>query len=103
MKKYNRLILLFLMMIFIASFSSCGMFGGGSNQHSRTTNWEYNNPENGGFEVTGLREQYPGPGLVLIEGGTFTMGANQEDVMFDWNNYARRITISSYKPVGDSG
>ena len=95
MKKYSRLTLLFLMMIFLASLSSCGLFGG-SKQYSRTTNWEYNNPENGGFEVSGLKEQYPGPGLLLVEGGTFTMGANQEDVMFDWNNYARRITVSSF-------
>ena len=95
MKKYSRLALLFLAMVLIGSLSSCSMFGGGK-QYSRTTGWEYNNPENGGFEVTGVREQYPGPGLVLIEGGTFTMGANQEDMMFDWNNYARRVTISSF-------
>jgi sulfatase modifying factor 1 len=95
MKKYNRLTLLFLMLIFLGSLSSCSLFGG-SKQYSRTTNWEYNNPENGGFEVSAVREQYPGPGLLLIEGGTFTMGANQEDVMFDWNNYARRVTISSF-------
>src|SRR6056300_896437 len=95
MNKYSRLTLLFLMMIFIGSLSSCSMFGG-SKQYSRTTSWEYNNPENGGFEVSGITEQYPGPGLILIEGGTFTMGANQEDMMFDWNNYARRVTVSSF-------
>ncbi len=95
MMKYNRLALLFLTMIFIASLSSCSIFGG-KHERSRTTGWEYNNPENGGFEVSPVREQLTGPGLILIEGGTFTMGSTQEDLMFDWNNFPRRVTISSF-------
>lgn len=94
MKTYSRLALLLMMMILVASLSSCGLFG--SKQYSRTTNWEYNNPENGGFEVSSIKEQFPGPGLILIEGGTFTMGSNQEDVMFEWDNYPRRITLTSF-------
>jgi len=41
-------------------------------------------------------EQETGPGLVLIEGGTFTMGRVEQDVMFDWNNIPRRVTVSSF-------
>ncbi|MCK5337339.1 MAG: SUMF1/EgtB/PvdO family nonheme iron enzyme, partial [Bacteroidales bacterium] len=92
--KYSRLALVFLTMIFVASLSSCSFFQ--KKQRSRTTNWEYNNPENGGFEVSEVREQFTGPGLILIEGGTFVMGSTQEDLMFDWNNYPRRVTISSF-------
>jgi len=73
-------------------FTSCG----GGSDVSPTTGWAYNDPESGGFEVTENREQETGPGLVLIEGGTFIMGKVQQDVMYDWNNVPRRITIPSF-------
>jgi len=63
---------------------------------SSTTGWKYNDPDNGGFEVTIGAEQVTGPGLVLIEGGRFTMGRVQQDVMFDWNNEPRTVTVSSF-------
>ncbi|MDY0099123.1 MAG: SUMF1/EgtB/PvdO family nonheme iron enzyme [Bacteroidales bacterium] len=63
---------------------------------SATTGWQYNDPDNGGFEVTIGAEQVTGPGLVLIEGGRFTMGRVQQDVMFDWNNEPRTVTVSSF-------
>ena len=63
---------------------------------SSTTGWEYNNPENGGFEVADTREQITGPGLVLIEGGTFTMGANYENLTYEWDNIPRRVTVPSF-------
>ncbi len=65
-------------------------------QYSRTTGWEYNNPENGGFEVVDFVEQQTGPGLVLVEGGTFVMGSTQDNVNYDWNNIPRRVTVSSF-------
>ena len=34
---------------------------------------------------------------VLIRGGTFAMGLNQESVMGDWNNSLRRVTVSSFR------
>jgi gliding motility-associated lipoprotein GldJ len=63
---------------------------------SRSTGWEYNNPKNGGFEVRDFAAQETGPGLIFIEGGTFTMGQTQDDVMFDWNNQSRRVTVASF-------
>ena len=63
---------------------------------SSTTGWRYNDPDNGGFEVALGVEQKTGPGLVLIEGGRFTMGRVQQDVMFDWNNEPRTVTVSSF-------
>lgn len=77
-------------------FTSCGLFGGGSSDVSSTTGWAYNDPEWGGYEVIQNHEQLTGPGLVLIEGGTFTMGRVEQDVMFDWNNVPRRVTVSSF-------
>ncbi len=37
-----------------------------------------------------------GPNLVLVEGGTFTMGLTEQDVTYEWNNVARRITVNSF-------
>ncbi|NVO02624.1 MAG: SUMF1/EgtB/PvdO family nonheme iron enzyme [Bacteroidetes bacterium] len=74
----------------IIIFSSC------NKETSQTTGWEYNNPKNGGFEVVPYEEQETGPGLVLIEGGTFAMGRTEQDVLYDWNNIPRRVTVSSF-------
>ncbi len=63
---------------------------------SRTTGWEYNNPEMGGFDVAQSRDQMTGPGLVLIEGGSFTMGANFENLTYEWDNIPRRVTVPSF-------
>ncbi len=70
--------------------SSCGK------DRSGATGWAYNDPGNGGFEKAPFLEQETGPGLVLIEGGTFTMGRVEDDVNFAWDNQPRRVTVSSY-------
>jgi sulfatase modifying factor 1 len=63
---------------------------------SSVTGWNYNDSKMGGFQVSKEHEQRTGPGLVFVEGGTFTMGATQEDVMRDWNNVPRRVTVNSF-------
>ncbi len=63
---------------------------------SSTTGWAYNDPAYGGFEYKSGFEQATGPGLVFIEGGTFIMGQVDEDVMRDWNNVPRRVTVPSF-------
>ena len=65
-------------------------------ESSSTTGWAYNDQKNGGFEVTPYEEQQTGPGLVFIEGGTYTMGQTQDDVMYEWNNQPRRVTVASF-------
>jgi formylglycine-generating enzyme len=67
-----------------------------SGEASTTTGWDYNNTDNGGFEVVAQSEQQTGPGLVFVEGGSFTMGRVEQDVMYDWNNVPRRVTVSSF-------
>jgi gliding motility-associated lipoprotein GldJ len=71
-------------------FSSC------QKEVSRTTGFSYNDPAMGGFEVADSKEQITGPGLVAIEGGTFLMGGTQEDLLYDWNNMPRQVTVSSF-------
>ncbi len=65
-------------------------------ERSSSTGWEYNNPKNGGFEKIPYFEQETGPGLVLIEGGRFTMGRVEQDIFYDWNNKPRTVTVSSF-------
>ncbi|HQX43373.1 MAG: SUMF1/EgtB/PvdO family nonheme iron enzyme [Saprospiraceae bacterium] len=67
-----------------------------NNDRSSATGWKYNDPEYGGFEKVDYAGQPTGPNLVLIEGGTFTMGLTQEDVTYEWNNIPRRVTVSSF-------
>jgi len=67
-----------------------------SRESSSSTGWDYNNVKHGGFQKVPYVDQETGPGLVLIEGGTFTMGMVEQDVMFDWNNRPARVTVSSF-------
>lgn len=67
-----------------------------SQERSPVTGWAYNDPTNGGFEKVPYEEQETGPGLVLIEGGAFTMGRTEQDVTYEWNNVPRKVTVSSF-------
>ncbi len=71
--------------------SSCG-----KSERSSVTGWKYNDTKWGGFEKRDYEGQATGPNLVLIEGGTFTMGLTEQDVTYDWNNIPRRVTVSSF-------
>ena len=73
-----------------AFLSSC------EKSNSGATGWNYNDPKTGGYERPEYIEQETGPGLVLVEGGTFTMGRTEEDVFDDNNNRPNRFTVSSF-------
>ena len=63
---------------------------------SRATGWKINAKE-GGFQYNAeAKEQETGPGLVFIEGGTFTMGRVQDDPMHDWNNTPNQQHVTSF-------
>ncbi|MCK9155297.1 MAG: SUMF1/EgtB/PvdO family nonheme iron enzyme [Paludibacteraceae bacterium] len=65
-------------------------------KESNVTGWKYNDKKNGGFQVvTGYKQDTP-VGMVFIQGGTFTMGRVIEDIIGDWNNIPRRVTVSSF-------
>jgi len=89
--KYSAIAKIFVLLIIL---SACG--GGGSRKISTTTGWNYNDPEMGGFEVKFGYDQETGPGLIFIEGGTFTMGRVEQDLIYQWNNVPRRVTVSSF-------
>ena len=65
-------------------------------ERSGSTGWAYNSSDNGGFERPTFFEQQTGPGLILIEGGTFTMGQVEDDLMGSWDNSPRRVTVSTF-------
>ena len=88
--RFNKIFPAFAIILMMISFGSC------KKENSRSTGWDYNNKQNGGFEVRPYAEQQTGPGLVFIEGGTFTMGQTQDDAEYDWNNQPRRVTVSSF-------
>jgi len=89
-KTYNWIILFFA----VVMLASCGKFG--NKEVSHTTGWSYNDPKWGGYEVPDAKEQVTGPGLVFIEGGTFLVGATQQNLLFDWDNIPRRVTVQSF-------
>jgi gliding motility-associated lipoprotein GldJ len=86
--------------IMIVLVLSASMFGckksSSSKNSSRATGWKINAKE-GGFQYnTDFKEQATAPGLVFIEGGTFTMGKVQDDVMHDWNNTPNQQHVQSF-------
>ncbi|MCE2789633.1 MAG: SUMF1/EgtB/PvdO family nonheme iron enzyme [Saprospiraceae bacterium] len=75
------------------ALASCSNKGG---EASSATGWKYNDAEWGGFEKKQYEGQIDGPNLVLVEGGTFTMGQTQEDIVWEYNYTPRRVTVSSF-------
>ena len=81
---------------FVLILAIMGMYSCSNKQASSATGWEYNDSDWGGFHVAEEKEQKTGPGLVLVPGGTFTMGNVEEDVMYDYHSVPHRVTVSSF-------
>ncbi len=76
--------------------TSCSKKSSTSKNVSRATGWKINAKE-GGFQFnTDFKEQETAPGLVFVEGGTFTKGKVQDDVMHDWNNTPTSQHVQSF-------
>ena len=84
MKKFR---ILALAILAVALVSSC------NRESSSSTGWEFNNPNVGGFQKFPFVDQETGPGLLLVEGGTFTMGRSEQDVMFDNILHIDSVTV----------
>ena len=82
--------------VFIALVCSLFLACGGRNNVSRATGWGINSKQ-GGFQYNiEYEDQENGPGLVLIEGGTYTKGQVQDDVLHDWNNTPTQQHVMSF-------
>jgi len=63
------------------------------------TGWSSKDKTSAGFagdSNRGSKGQDAPPGMVLVEGGTFTMGQVQDDVMFDWNTTPVKQQVRSF-------
>ncbi|NGZ89370.1 gliding motility lipoprotein GldJ [Psychroflexus maritimus] len=65
-------------------------------KNSRATGWDVTGKDGGIEYKTDYNEQEPAPGLVLVEGGTFTMGRVQDDPMKDWNNTPTQQHVQTF-------
>ncbi len=93
--KNNLALKLFILLISTTLFVSCNK-SRSYKDSSRATGWKVNAKE-GGFQYNpDAKEQETGPGLVFIEGGTFTMGKVQDDPMHDWNNSPNQQHVQSF-------
>jgi gliding motility-associated lipoprotein GldJ len=90
--KVNKIIALRLMLsiTMIIGFASCSKKSSSKNA-SRATGWNVDSKK-----ASGSKKQVAGPGLVFVEGGTFTMGKVQDDVMHDWNNTPTQQHVQSF-------
>ena len=86
---------LMLTLALVFGFASCSKNSSSKNA-SAATGWKLNDKK-GGFQINNkYKKQAAGPGLVLVEGGTFTMGKVQDDVMHDWNNTPNQQHVQSF-------
>ncbi|WP_374549807.1 gliding motility lipoprotein GldJ [Flavobacterium sp.] len=86
---------LLLLLVMAVSFTSCSKKSD-SKGGSRATGWKINDKKGGFQYASKFKKQVTGPGLVLVEGGTFTMGKVQDDVMHDWNNTPNQQHVQSF-------
>jgi gliding motility-associated lipoprotein GldJ len=86
---------LLLCVVIVAGFSSCGKNSSGKSA-SKATGWKINDSKGGFQYASKFKKQATGPGLVMVEGGTFTMGKVQDDVMHDWNNTPNQQHVQSF-------
>ena len=95
-----------LQLFSLIALSSCTLFltackggntksGGGTKRFTSQTGWKPND-QKGWFFTGKQQKQKAWPGMVYVEGGTFTMGLVKDDVMHDWNNTPRRMQVSSF-------
>ena len=94
-KQFIKVVLSCTVLVAGFTVTSCKKSSSSKNT-SRATGWKINAKE-GGFQYNSdFKEQETSPGLVFIEGGTFTKGKVQDDVMHDWNNTPSSQHVQSF-------
>ncbi len=77
------------------SCGGSGKNGGGTKSFTSKTGWKPNDKK--GWFFSGKQQKQKGwPGMVHVEGGTFTMGLVKDDVMHDWNASPKRMQVSAF-------
>lgn len=93
--KIKTINLLLTLTIVVAVATSCSKNSSSKNASS-ATGWKINDKKGGFQYASNFKKQATGPGLVMVEGGTFTMGKVQDDVMHDWNNTPNQQHVQSF-------
>jgi gliding motility-associated lipoprotein GldJ len=96
--KVNKIMtikLLLSLVIVVGITTSCSKKSSSKNS-STATGWKVNDKKGGFQYASNFKKQATGPGLVMVEGGTFTMGKVQDDVMHDWNNTPNQQHVQSF-------
>ena len=88
----SRLTNFVLTLTTVVGLYSCGPKA----EKSTVSGMTYGDKKMGGFSVAKPKDTKVAPGLVFVQGGTFTMGATEEDVLQEWNNIPRRVTVNSF-------
>jgi gliding motility-associated lipoprotein GldJ len=88
-----------LFRITLLLFSASLLYNCNSANRSKSslTGWNFNDPKYGSYiKGTSFQGQKTPEGMVAVEGGTFTMGQVQDDVMFDWNTTPKQMHVRSF-------
>ncbi len=86
---------LLVVMALTIGFTGCSKKGS-TKGGSSATGWKINDKK-GGFQFNDkFKKQETPPGMISVEGGTFTMGKVQDDVMHDWNNTPSQQHVQSF-------
>ena len=95
--KVNKIMSIKLMLVLalMVGVSSCSKISSNKNS-SKATGWKINDKKGGFQYASNFKKQETGPGLVLVEGGTFTMGKVADDPMHDWNNTPNQQHVQSF-------
>jgi len=91
MKKLIKRTVLALLLVLVSSCSKS------TSTNSTLTGIPFNNARFGNYiKGTGFKTKEIPLGMVAIEGGAFTMGQVQDDIMFDWNTTPKKIHVRSF-------
>ena len=94
--KINKITTLQLIAGIVASISITSCSNSSGSTVSQATGWKIND-KNGGYQYNTSYSGTETPiGMVEIEGGTFTMGRIQDDVLGDWNNQPTQQYVNSF-------
>jgi gliding motility-associated lipoprotein GldJ len=94
--KLNIVLKSFLLFILI-SIIGCNNNSFKNNRNiSNATGWKISTKDGGYKNNKSFKGQQTGPGLVFVEGGTFTKGNVKDNVMHDWNNSPTQQYVRSF-------
>jgi len=91
----NMYLRLFFSALVVLGMVSCSKKGSNKNISSGT-GWKINDKKGGFQHASNFKQQETPPNMVAVEGGTFTMGRVQDDVMHDWNNVPSQQHVQSF-------